>query len=134
LLAYLVTCAIIIGFGEALRVSQHGLAEQRERLRVTLASIGDAIITTDNVHRITFLNAVAESLTGWTQAEAAGQRLDEVFRIVNEQTRKNVESPAQRALREGVIVGLANHTILIRKDGTERPIDDSAAPILDGQG
>jgi PAS domain S-box-containing protein len=72
---------------------------------------------------------VAESLTGWANAEVVGQPVDAVFRIVNEQTRQPVENPARRALREGVIVGLANHTILIRKDGTERSIDDSAAPI-----
>jgi PAS domain S-box-containing protein len=110
------------------------IADQRERLRVTLASIGDAVITTDGEGLVASLNAVAESLTGWSQDEAVGQPLDAVFRIVNEQTRKGVENPATRALREGVIVGLANHTVLIRKDGTERPIDDSASPIRDGQG
>ena len=75
------------------------------------------------------MNAVAESLTGWANEEAMGQPLDAVFRIVNEETRQPVENPATRALREGVVVGLANHTVLIGKDGTERPIDDSAAPI-----
>ncbi|HTU17007.1 MAG TPA: PAS domain S-box protein [Gemmataceae bacterium] len=110
------------------------LQQERDRLRVTLASIGDAVITTDTEGRITFLNGVAESLTGWTNAEAVGQPLDAVFRIVNEETRKPGENPAKRVLRRGVVVGLANHTVLIRKDGTERPIDDSAAPVLDGQG
>jgi PAS domain S-box-containing protein len=110
------------------------LAEQRERLRVTLASIGDAVITTDVEGCIAYMNAVAESLSGWTQDEAVGKPLDAVFRILNEQTRKGVENPAKKALRQGVIVGLANHTVLIRKDGTERPIDDSASPIRDGQG
>jgi PAS domain S-box-containing protein len=105
------------------------IAEQGERLRTTLASIGDAVITTDTKGRITNLNPVAESLTGWTKAEATGQPLDEVFRIVNEDTRRTVKNPATRALDEGVVVGLANHTILIARDGTERPIDDSAAPI-----
>jgi PAS domain S-box-containing protein len=89
----------------------------------------DAVITTDTDARITSMNAVAESLTGWATAEAVGQPLDAVFRIVNEQTRQGVKDPASRALREGVIVGLANHTVLIAKDNTERPIDDSAAPI-----
>lgn len=103
--------------------------EQRERLRTTLASIGDAVIATDTEGRITNLNGVAEALTGWTGDEAAGQPLDAVFRIVNERTPRPVENPAARALREGAIVGLANHTVLIAKDGTERPIDDSAAPI-----
>ncbi len=103
--------------------------EQREWLRVTLSSIGDAVITTDTEGRVTFLNPVAESLTGWSQKEAAGVPLESVFRIVNEETRRTVENPATRALREGLVVGLANHTLLIAKDGTERPIDDSAAPI-----
>ena len=111
------------------RRAQEALADQSERLRVTLASISDAVITTDTAGRVAFLNGVAESLTGWSQSEAAGQPLESVFHIVNETTRKPVENPATKALREGVIVGLANHTVLIAKDGTERGIDDSAAPI-----
>ena len=110
------------------------LQEQREWLRVTLSSIGDAVITTDIKGCVTFLNPVAESLTGWTQDEAAGVPLESVFKIVNEETRQTVENPATRALREGVIVGLANHTLLIAKDGTERPVDDSAAPIRKSSG
>lgn len=105
------------------------IAEQAERLRTTLASIGDAVIATDTQGRIMMMNAVAESLTGWTHNSASGQALDAVFRIVNEETRSAVENPVTRSLREGVIVGLANHTVLIARDGTERPIDDSAAPI-----
>jgi PAS domain S-box-containing protein len=118
----------------ARKQAEEELQQERDRLRVTLASIGDAVITTDTEGRITFLNSVAESLTGWTNAEAAGRPLETVFRIVNEGTRQPVESPATKALRKGVIVGLANHTVLIRKDGLERPIDDSAAPVRDGQG
>jgi PAS domain S-box-containing protein len=110
------------------------LYEQREWYRTTLASVGDAVMTTDTENRITYLNAVAESLTGWRNRDAAGQPLDAVFHIINEQTRKPVENPAKRALKEGVIVGLANHTVLIANDGTERTIDDSAAPIRDEQG
>ncbi len=110
------------------------LAEQRERLRVTLSSIGDAVVSTDGEGRIDFLNPMAQHLLGWRPDEAVSQPLPHVFRIVNEQTRHPVENPAVRALREGVIVGLANHTVLIAKDGTERPIDDSAAPILDADG
>ncbi len=102
---------------------------QPEWCRVTLASIGDAVITTGTDGRVTFLNPVAESLTGWTLDEAAGVPLETVFKIVNQDTRNTVESPTLRALRDGLIVGLANHTLLIAKDGTERPIDDSAAPI-----
>jgi PAS domain S-box-containing protein len=110
------------------------IAEKGERLRTTLASIGDAVLTTDIEGRITNMNGVAESLTGWTCGEAIGQPLEVVFRIVNEKTRQSVESPATRSLREGIIVGLANHTVLLAKDGTERPIDDSAAPIRCQQG
>jgi PAS domain S-box-containing protein len=111
------------------RLAEDQVLEQQERLRTTLASIGDAVIATDTAGRITNMNAVAESLTGWTKEEATGQPLDAVFRIVNEETRQTVPNPATRAMQEGVIVGLANHTILISKDGTERCIDDSAAPI-----
>ncbi|WP_295686836.1 CHASE3 domain-containing protein [uncultured Nevskia sp.] len=105
------------------------IAEQAERLRTTLASIGDAVISTDCDAAITNMNAVAEELTGWPLADALGQPLDQVFRIINETSRKTVANPARRALSEGVIVGLANHTLLIARDGVERPIDDSAAPI-----
>ena len=114
--------------------SAEALHEQREWLRVTLSSIGDAVITTDTQGCVTFLNPVAQSLTGWTQESAAGMPLERVFQIVNEHTNQRVENPAVRALREGVIVGLANHTLLIAKDGTERPIDDSAAPIRNASG
>jgi PAS domain S-box-containing protein len=110
------------------------LREQTELVRVTLASIGDAVIATDPAGLVTFANPVAEQLTGWKQPEAAGHRLDEVFRIVNEATRMPVESPAARVLREGNVVGLANHTLLVARDGTLRPIDDSGAPIRDADG
>ena len=105
-----------------------------ERLRTTLRSIGDAVIVTDERERIVSLNPVAEALTGWSQAEAEGRRLDEVFRIANEETLAVVENPADRALREGAVVGLANHTVLLARDGTRRPIDDSAAPIRGADG
>ena len=133
-LAYLLTCTVIIAFGEAARLARRRAIERRELLQVTLRSIGDAVITTGVDGRVTYLNAVAESLTGWTQADAVGQPLDIVFRIVNEDTRQPVANPATRALREGVVVGLANHTMLIQKNGGERPIDDSAAPIRDERG
>jgi PAS domain S-box-containing protein len=110
------------------------LAEQRERLRTTLASIGDAVISTDAGGRVTLMNAVAEALTGWELGEAAGRPLDAVFRIVNEQTRRPADDPAAGIMEKGTVVGLANHTVLIARDGSERPIDDSAAPIRDGQG
>jgi PAS domain S-box-containing protein len=108
--------------------------EQREWLQVALASIGDAVIATDARGRVIFMNAVAESLTGWRQSAAAGQPLIEVFRIVHQQTRQLVENPAEQVLRDGTIAGLANHTVLIARDGTERPIEDSAAPIRDAAG
>lgn len=110
------------------------LHEQRERFRTTLTSIGDAVIATDVAGRVTFMNSVAETLTGWTEDESSRRPLEVVFRIVNEQTRKAVENPALRALKEGRIVGLANHTVLIAKTGAEYPIDDSAAPIRDLDG
>lgn len=132
--AYLVTSAVIITLGHTARVAQMRASEQHEVLSVTLRSIGDAVITTDTEGRINYLNRVAESLTGWSQTEALGQPLEQVFNIVNETTRSTVESPAKRALREGVVVGLANHTVLIDKNGNERPIDDSAAPIRDEVG
>jgi PAS domain S-box-containing protein len=113
----------------AARLAERAERRQREQLHVTLASIGDGVIVTDTAGRVTFLNPVAQALTGWGPAEAAGQPLETVFRIVNEETRRTVESPVARALREGMVVGLANHTLLIARDGTERPIDDSAAPI-----
>jgi PAS domain S-box-containing protein len=103
--------------------------EQRERLLVTLASIGDAVLTTDTNACITFLNPVAESLTGWTLDEAIGQPITSVFHIVNEDTREPTDNPVAKVLASGKVVGLANHTVLIARDGTERPIDDSAAPI-----
>jgi PAS domain S-box-containing protein len=109
--------------------AEQALRRERDLLHVTLASIGDAVITTNTERRITNMNRVAETLTGWTLQEASGHLLEEVFQIVNEETRKPAENPAKRALRDGVVVGLANHTILIQKDGGEIPIDDSAAPI-----
>ncbi len=105
------------------------LWESREEVRTTLYSIGDAVITTDKEGLVRQMNPEAERLTGWLEAEADSRPLDEVFRIVNEGTRKTVESPVERVLREGRAVGLANHTVLIARDGTERPISDSGAPI-----
>jgi PAS domain S-box-containing protein len=110
------------------------LHEQWDWLRVTLSSIGDAVITTNAEGLVTSLNPVAQALTGWTQDDAAGLPLEAVFRIVNEESRQPVENPAARALREGSVVGLANHSVLVARDGTERPIDDSAAPIRNEAG
>jgi PAS domain S-box-containing protein len=114
--------------------AERELAAERERLRITLASIGDAVISTDAEGRVTYLNPVAEALTGWTQDEAEGRPLPDVFHLVDEQTRQTAESPVVRAMREGVVAGLGKHAVLISRDGTERPIDDSAAPMLDESG
>jgi PAS domain S-box-containing protein len=110
------------------------LRNERELLEVTLASIGDAVIATDPDGRISFMNAVAASQTGWDPAQAIGRPLHEVFVIVNESTRLAVENPVERVLREKKVVGLANHTVLIRRDGQSHPIDDAGAPILDPHG
>jgi PAS domain S-box-containing protein len=110
------------------------LSQSRERLQVTLSSIGDAVIVTDAEAKITFMNPVAEKLTLCPLAEAAGKHVDEVFRIVNEDTRLKTESPFSKVMRLGTVVGLANHTILLRRDGTEISIDDSGAPIRDEAG
>ncbi len=109
------------------------LRKQRDWLLVTLSSIGDAVITTDSEARVTFLNSVAESLTGWTQ-EAVGQPLANVVRIINEESREPVEIPTVEALRKDHTVKLASHSLLIAKDGTERSISDSAAPITNEKG
>ena len=112
--------------------------EEREQAlslwSTTLASIGDAVIATDVEGRITFMNSVAESLTGWPSAEARARPLTQVFSIVNEESRLPVINPVERVLAEGAVVGLANHTVLVRRGGTDLPIDDSAAPIRDAGG
>ncbi|HML23168.1 MAG TPA: PAS domain-containing protein [Aggregatilinea sp.] len=108
--------------------------EQREWFEVTLSSIGDAVIATDNVGVIWFINEQATLLTGWSQADAQGKPLQDVFRICSEKTGEPVESPVSRVLRENRIVGLANHTLLIRRDGTRIPIADSGAPIHGADG
>ena len=105
------------------------LRESESRYSTTLMSIGDGVITTDNAGRVGLLNPIAEKLTGWRQETARGKPLSEIFRIVNEKTRITVDNPVERVLREGMIVGLANHTLLISRDGVERPIADSGAPI-----
>jgi PAS domain S-box-containing protein len=105
--------------------------ESENRLAITLRSIGDAVIATDRRGIISMMNPVAEKLTGWVSHDAVGRPLDEVFRIISEDTRAAVESPVRKVLREGGIVGLSNHTLLIRRDERETPIEDSGAPILD---
>jgi PAS domain S-box-containing protein len=104
---------------------------QRDYFETTLQSIGDAVIVCDPSGKVTLLNAAAVEATRWTNEQANGQPLETVFRIVNEGTRETVESPVAKVLRVGGVVGLANHTLLVRRDGTEIPIDDSGAPIRD---
>jgi PAS domain S-box-containing protein len=124
--------------GIALGIERHRAGEmirrEREWLRVTLASIGDAVIATDDRGVVKVLNPVAQDLTGWSPLEAAGEPIGRVFDIVNEETRLPAVNPVDRVIREGVIVGLANHTIVIARDGTETAIEDSAAPIKDDDG
>ncbi|MDG4550793.1 MAG: GAF domain-containing protein [Candidatus Contendobacter sp.] len=108
--------------------------ETQEEFRATLYSIGDAVITTDRESRVRRMNPVAEQLTGWLEAEARDRPLEAVFHIISEETRAAVETPVQRVLREGTVVGLANHTLLVARDGTECPIADSGAPIRDESG
>ncbi|MCC7449855.1 MAG: PAS domain S-box protein [Anaerolineae bacterium] len=110
------------------------LRDERERLLVTLSSIGDAVIATDDQGRITFMNPIAQTVTGWTQADAFGRPVEDVFPIVNEDTHQAVANPVTQVMQRGMIVGLANHTALITRDGREIPIDDSGAPIRDAQG
>jgi PAS domain S-box-containing protein len=110
------------------------LRHSREQYAVTLASIGDGVITTDAKCRISFMNPEAERLTGWKCHEVAGQPLVSVFRIVHEDSLEAVEDPARKVLELGIVVGLANHTLLINKEGYEVPIADSGAPIRDAQG
>jgi PAS domain S-box-containing protein len=119
---------------ERSRRAEAAARQSRESLETTLKSIGDAVISTDDAGRVAFMNAMAERLTGWPLADARGRKLAEVFHIVNEETRAEVESPVAKVLREGKVVGLANHTVLIARDGSETPIDDSGAPILDARG
>ncbi len=110
------------------------LHKSEEKYRTTLFSIGDGVIVTDTQGFVINMNKEAEKLTGWSENEAIGVRLDEVFKIVNEESGKKVENPVEKVLRQGVVIGLANHTLLIAKDGTKIPIADSGAPVRDASG
>ncbi|HZV06746.1 MAG TPA: response regulator [Gemmataceae bacterium] len=114
--------------------AERKLRESERRYAVTLSSIGDAVIATDSQTRIEFLNPAAAKLTGWHPEEGVGQPLHEVFRIINEQTRQPAENPVAKILREGKVIGLANHTKLLSRDGREIPIEDCGAPIIDDKG
>jgi PAS domain S-box-containing protein len=119
---------------EALERKTEELQQQQEWFEVTLSSIGDAVVTTDVLGRVTYLNPAAESITGWTSAQATGEPLERVFRIINEYTQQAVDNPIGIALQTGKTVGLANHTALIDRSGRVVPIEDSAAPIRDPRG
>jgi PAS domain S-box-containing protein len=136
---------LLLGFVALLALTVFQSLNHRERLywtaatnaeyfRVTLNSIGDGLIATSADKKITFINPVAARLTGWTEEEAIGKRVSDVFRIVHEETRITAENPLDKAISTGAVVGLANHTILIAKDGREVPIDDSGSPIRDSRG
>ena len=108
---------------------------EKEKWRSTaLSSIGDAVITTDTKGNIRFMNPAAESLTGWSNNETTGKPVEDVFNIINEETGEEVENPVQKVMKTGIVAGLANHTLLIARDGTQIPIDDSGAPIRDENG
>jgi PAS domain S-box-containing protein len=129
--------ALAYDYSLSLEVAHTQAAEVRKReecLSTTLRSIGDAVIATDNEGRVVLMNPVAEELTGWKSEDGAGKPAAEVFHIVNEETRSLVESPIDKVIREGNVVGLANHTVVVAPDGKETPIDDSGAPIRDASG
>jgi len=118
----------------ARKQAEEALRESERRWATTLASVGDAVIATDVSGRITFMNTVAEALTGWTMREAIQKQITEVFNIINENTLEPVENPVTKVLEVGFTVGLANHTVIVRRDGTQVPVDDSGAPIKDENG
>jgi|GEM_PF-3775910 PAS domain S-box-containing protein len=119
---------------QSIQKGHEALRRSESWFSTTLKSIGDAVIATDPQGRITFMNPVAQIMTGWLIEEALGKPVAEVFQIVNEETGEPVENPVERVIREGMVVGLANHTVLIAQDGTRMPINDSGAPIKDDQG
>ncbi len=124
---------LLRGLSERKR-AQEALEKSEKWFSTTLASVGDAVIATDMNGAVTFMNSVAQTLTGWSQAEAAGKPMDLVLNIVNKETRRPTENPVKKVFREGKIVGLADHTLLLSKNGTEYDIEDSAAPILTDTG
>jgi PAS domain S-box-containing protein len=128
------TIALLITLVLVVRRETRQLRLSEERLAITLRSIGDAVIATDAEGRVVLLNTVAEELTGWSSVRARGAPLERVFRIVDEKHREPVESPVARVVREGRVIGVGNHTLLLRRGGGEVPIEDSAAPIRDNSG
>ncbi len=133
-LVFLVVSLLLVILASTRRQAITLERQQREWFQGTLKSIGDAVIATDANGNVRFMNNVGAKLTGWSMVEALGQPIVNVFKIINEETRQTIENPVGKVLETGSTVGLANHTLLISKDGTERPIDDSAAPIKDENG
>lgn len=125
--------AIYLDIG-ARRRAVRALVYAKEVAEVTLQAIGDAVLRTDAGGRVTYMNPVAERLTGWVLTEARGRRFDEVFVIINRQTRRPAPDPVRRSLREGRVVGLANHSVLISRDRREIAVEDSAAPVTNRAG
>jgi len=123
----------VIDISERVNLLQEVLNREAE-IKATLYSIGDAVISTDPKENILVMNPVAEKLTGWNESEAKGKPIQEVFRVINEFTREPAENPVERVIREGVVVGLANHSVLVARNGSEYPIADSGAPITDSDG
>jgi PAS domain S-box-containing protein len=133
-LGFVAVCAVIVWLAHRTTGGMRRERAQREWCEVTLRSVGDAVIVTDAAGRVLTLNRAAEELTGWSEGEALEQPIAKVFEIVNEDTRESVENPIDRVCREGRVVGLANHTVLLARDGREIPIDDSGAPIWSEDG
>ncbi|HKQ99547.1 MAG TPA: PAS domain S-box protein, partial [Pyrinomonadaceae bacterium] len=131
---FLFVSLVIVLLTDKARQAEARERRSRDQLFIMLRSIGDAVIATDAGGRVSFMNQIAQDLTGWTLKEAEGRELREVFQIINEETRQEVESPVAKVIREGMIVGIANHTLLVARDGREIPIDDSGAPIRDEAG
>jgi PAS domain S-box-containing protein len=127
---YLISGSVVVYTGQAYRGAATALEEQKDWLHTTLTSIGDAVIATDAEGRVTLMNPVAETLTGWPLDQARGKPLTEVFRVVNQETRQTLENPVDKVRRLNHVVGLANHTILITRNGEEIAIDDSGAPVF----
>jgi PAS domain S-box-containing protein len=134
LLIFWTACVTICALHEVSRRAMRSVGEAEERLRATLVGIGDGVIATDERGHVTRLNRVAEALTGWKEADARGRSLSEVFVILDEETRQEAVNPVARVLLEGRAAALANHTVLVTRDGRETPIEDSAAPIRDNDG
>lgn len=124
-------CSLMSWILEQMRQARDQSEQQRRLTYQTLSSVGDAVITTDRQARVSFMNSIAEQLTGWKNSEAAGKPVTDILRITHETTGDEVENPVARVLRDGKITGLANHTLLTARDGRVAPIDDSGAPITD---